>query len=534
MGLVYTLRSRPPPKRHPPGPNRIPIFGNLLQIPYGPIFSLRLGPQNTIVLNTAKTVNALLYDRSNTYSSRPVRHVVQDILSDGQRLVFLPYGTEWKAAHKSLLNVMGPNPSRKLRPLKVLESRIVIWDLMQHGDASLDPQSQNSNSNEAAEVPEPWFAIIRRYTTSIVMNVTYGHRITHIIKNSHLHKIYEALANFTQAGQPSNYIADVFSNFRKLPAILSPWQIRVRKMHEWYGGLLDSWKRSLISGSSNPSYIHTYLRERSDHPDHVPGGLTADGYQRNKLLAYTAATLLSTGSDTIASVMQSFILFMLLHPSVLELDRAEIDHACCRMPEFEFKKQCPFLIACIKETLRRYPPVVMTMCAQLMTFVAGIPHLAEVDDGYEGLFSPVGSTVIGNIWAIHHGPNIYSNPMAFQPGRFMDGSQKIKWGSGPESRSRGHHFCIGYTLAEASLFIVLSRIIWALDFTAPTNPENGSLIIPDINDEEDTWSIRFVRDSRIYLVSWKPRTPSWAEIIRKALDNAQLAWDTMDLERDKR
>ncbi|KAF8804079.1 cytochrome P450, partial [Phlegmacium glaucopus] len=113
-----------------------------------------------------------------------------------------------------------------------------------------------------------------------------------------------------------------------------------------------------------------------------PGvGLTPDSLPCDKLLAYTAGTFLEAGSDTTASTMQSFVLFMLSHPPVLKCVRAEIDAAVGavdesdgRMPEFEDEEKCPYFVACIKETLRRRPPTIM-----------GIPHLADEDDEYQGI-----------------------------------------------------------------------------------------------------------------------------------------------------
>lgn len=53
------------------------------------------------------------------------------------------------------------------------------------------------------------------------------------------------------------------------------------------------------------------------------------------------------------------------------------------------------------------------------------------------MFIPKGSTVIGNVWAIHMDPAVYPNPMAYQPERFLvDPKKKMHWGSGPETRDR--------------------------------------------------------------------------------------------------
>ncbi|KIK64878.1 hypothetical protein GYMLUDRAFT_160779 [Collybiopsis luxurians FD-317 M1] len=542
----------------PPGPRGIPILGNLLQIPvlrpypkfrewakqYGPVFSLKLGSQIVIVLNTAQAANDLLNTRSKIYSSRAPPHVAHDIMSDGQRLVFLPYDKEWKTAHKSVISALRPAAHAKaLRNIQELESRVTIFDLMNHGDTSLSPKFSDPASIHA-EVPDThWFALVRRYTTSVVMTATYGNRVNRATNNPQLHKIYDVLANFAHVGQPGNYLADVFPILRKLPDFLAPWRVAGRKMHEWemelWGGFLESGKKLLSAGTANTSYVNTYLRERSEggHPLDVPGvGLTDDGFLRDKLVAYTAGTVLEAGSDTTASTMQSFILFMLAHPPVLERVRKEIDEAVGaingsdgRMPEFEDEARCPYFIACIKETLRRRPPTIM-----------GIPHLADEDDEYEGMFIPKGSTVIGNVWTIHLDPAVYPNPMAFQPERFLptDG-QAIQWGSGPEARDRDHYvfgwgrrFCLGSHIAEASLFIVLSRLIWAINFTAPVDPTTGKPKIPDINDEEGTYTSGFVSVPRIYPVLFKPRSKGREDIIRKAYEETQSAWDLLGLEKD--
>ena len=65
---------------------------------YGEIFHLDIGPQHVVVLNTAEAADELLANRAKDYSSRAAPHVAQDIMSEGQRLIFLPYGREWKVS----------------------------------------------------------------------------------------------------------------------------------------------------------------------------------------------------------------------------------------------------------------------------------------------------------------------------------------------------------------------------------------------------------------------------------------------------
>ncbi|KAL6304972.1 cytochrome P450 [Sparassis latifolia] len=503
---------------------------------YGEIFYLRLGPQNVIVLNSADAADELFVNRSKNYSSRAPPHVAHDIMSDGQRMVFLPYDKEWKAARRSVQGAIGPSPSKKLRNVQEFESRVLLYDILCHGDKSItEPQV----SGPHGEIPEThWFAVVRRYTTSVVMNVMYGNRIHRLFNNPYLHKIYDVLANFTHVGQPGNYPADAFPILRKLPDFLAPWRQQARKMHDWemqlWGGLLNDDKNALRKGIARESFVNSYLRARGDagHEDAPGCGVTEDGWMRDKLLAYTAATVLEAGSDTTASAMQSFVLFMLSHPHVLQRAREEIDRVVGpdRMPSFEDEEQLPYLIACIKETLRRRAPTIM-----------GIPHSADEDDVYKDYFIPKGSTVIGNVWAIHMDPDRYPNPTAFNPDRFMAPENQGKWASGPDCQDRDHYvfgwgrrYCQGSYIAEASLFIVLSRLLWGIDFRAPTDPKTGQPSIPDMADEEATWSDGFVSVPHIYPVGFRARSEKHAEMIRKSFDEVQGEWQVLGLAMDER
>ena len=56
--------------------------------------------------------------------------------------------------------------------------------------------------------------------------------------------------------------------------------------------------------------------------------------------------------------------------------------------------------------------------------------MASEDDEYKGFFIPKGSTVIGNIWAIHMDPERYTKPEIFNPERFYEPGKPTRFGSG--------------------------------------------------------------------------------------------------------
>nr|BAK09499.1 cytochrome P450 [Postia placenta] len=528
----------------PPGPPGIPILGNLLQLnplrphptylkwaqKYGPIFSIKLGMQRVIVLNTAEVADELLVTRSKLYSSRPDLHVASDLVSDGQRMVLMANNRELKIARRTLQGILSPGPSKKMRNMQDLESRVLLRDLVVHGDSSL---TETFTEGPHGEVPERhWFSVFRRYTTSIVMSLSYGQRMNRFLDNPDLHKVYEAMSVFMHASEPGNYLADVFPILRRLPDILAPWRKEGRRMHEWemglWGKLLDECSSDIAKGIARTGFVSDYLRARAEAGlGDLPGnGATDDGvgWMRDKFLAYTAASVLEAGSDSSSTVMFSFILFMLSNPDALQRAREEMDRVIGpdRMPGWEDEDRLPWLVACIKETLRIRPP-----------FISGLPHVAEEDDVYNGYFIPKGSMVIGNVYGIHMDPARYLNPSMFDPERFYNADSGLQWNSGPDSQNRanyvfgwGRRFCIGKHLAEASVFIVLARLVWGVDFYAPADSHTGMPILPDVKDEA-SWTDGLVSAPKIFSVGFKPQSEKHAEVIRRSYVDVQAEWEAL-------
>ena len=98
----------------------------------------------------------------------------------------------------------------------------------------------------------------------------------------------------------------------------------------------------------------------------------------------------------------------------------------------------------------------------------------------------------------------------------------------------GRQFCQGSYVAEASLFITLSRLLWGVDFSAPVNPETGCPILPDLADEEKTWRQGLISLPNAFDVKFAPRSAKHAELIRKTFNDVQAVWRAMDMEEDER
>ncbi|KAL0059531.1 hypothetical protein AAF712_013730 [Marasmius tenuissimus] len=542
---------------YPPGPRKLPLLGNLLAIPisrqwvkfrewaleYGPIYHLKAGPVDIIVLNTPEATEDLLVKRARVFDDRLRMHVSFDIVSAGSRMALLNGGSpEYKLVRKAFATELGPFASRGQRRIQELESIVLLYDLLQHGNQTAELMGGKVCARESVHDPEflekHWFSLIRRFSTSLVMEMMYGERVHKIEGNKDLHEIYEVVENVAKIMLPGAFIADTFTFLQKLPDILSPWRLKAQEMHKreigLYGGFLTKIRTDHESGVNRPEcFVGNYLKARESS---VPAGKTSGrgltpcgGWLRDTLLAYSAGTVLEAGSDTTSSTIVSFVMFMLWHPPVLEKAREEIDRVVgeTRLPTYEDEDNLPYVAAIIKEVLRCRPP-----------FPVGAPHRSTEDTTYKGYFIPKGSVVIGNVWALNLDSSRFKNPTEFNPDRWMQASP-LQLGEDSLSLKRDHYtfgwgrrFCMGSHIAEASLFIVVAQITWGLDIHGTKNSSTGVTQCLDPWDENN-FSAGVV-SALPFNATFKARSSSHKEVIERSFKDAQGHWEILGLASDER
>jgi cytochrome P450 len=163
---------------------------------------------------------------------------------------------------------------------------------------------------------------------------------------------------------------------------------------------------------------------------HDDGSPMSDVELRDELM-----TLLVAGHETTASELAWGFVRLTREPSVLARLMAEIDA----------DHGDEYLTATIHETLRRRP--VLPNAA---------PRLVKQPVNIGGWDYPPGVCVVANSYLVHHDPDIYPDPYAFRPERFLDEQPGtytwIPFGGG---RRR----CLGASFALVEMKIVLRAIL---------------------------------------------------------------------------
>ncbi|KAJ6040677.1 hypothetical protein N7444_009582 [Penicillium canescens] len=188
----------------------------------------------------------------------------------------------------------------------------------------------------------------------------------------------------------------------------------------------------------------------------------------NKEIVYILSALYEAGSETTATVLQIFVLASVLHPECIGRAQLELDELVGndRMPTFEDMPRLPYVNAFIKEVLRWRPIAPL-----------GIPHAPSKTDEFMEYRIPEGSTIFPNNWTLDLDDAVFRDPYAFKPERWLEDPNL------PLSTfGFGRRACPGKQMAENSLYIAISRLIWGYNFNHAY--ENGLRV------ELDPWDMK--------------------------------------------
>ncbi|KAH6776597.1 hypothetical protein C2S52_014158 [Perilla frutescens var. hirtella] len=136
VALTPISQARKSSSRLPPGPYRLPIIGNILDLgskphhslaklsrKYGPVISLKLGAITAVVVSSPETAKVVLQKHDLSFSSRTIPCALEALNHHEFSLAWLPVGKQWRKLRKicreQLFSVERLDAGQELRREKV-------------------------------------------------------------------------------------------------------------------------------------------------------------------------------------------------------------------------------------------------------------------------------------------------------------------------------------------------------------------------------------------------------------------------------
>ncbi|KAK1674114.1 cytochrome P450 [Colletotrichum godetiae] len=173
-------------------------------------------------------------------------------------------------------------------------------------------------------------------------------------------------------------------------------------------------------------------------------------------LAANSNTLIIGGSETTATLLAGVTYYLLMNRDCLGKLTDEVRTTFKTEEEIDLVSvnKLTYMLACLDEALRVYPPVSM-----------GLPRVTPKGGANIcGKFVPENTIVAIHQWAINHNEKYFKDPYGFHPERFMGDE---KFASDNREAFQPFHIgsrnCLGRNLAYVEMRLILARLIWNFD-----------------------------------------------------------------------
>ncbi|CAN4097419.1 unnamed protein product [Withania somnifera] len=218
---------------------------------------------------------------------------------------------------------------------------------------------------------------------------------------------------------------------------------------------------------------HRY-QPSSVHRDFVDVLLSLQGSERlsDSDIIAILWEMIFRGSDTVAVLIEWILARMVLHTDVQSKVQEELDRIVGRsrsVIESDVTKMV-YLPAVVKEVLRLHPPGPLLAWARLAT----------KDTTVDGYHVPAGTTAMVNMWAITRSAEVWTEPLEFNPERFMNETEPIDFSVlGSDLRlapfGSGRRACPGKTLGLTTVTFWVASLLQEFEFRSTAGTKTVDL-----------------------------------------------------------
>ncbi|KAG7010998.1 Cytochrome P450 89A2, partial [Cucurbita argyrosperma subsp. argyrosperma] len=458
----------------PPGPPSIPIITTFLWLrrsplqlesflrsfaaKYGPVVTLRIANRPTIFISDRSIAHKALLQNGALFADRPRAPPMSKIISSNQHNISsASYGPLWRLLRRNLtFQILHPsriksyNRARKW-VLDILLKRLVshsksetpvtvidhfqyamfcLLVLMCFGDKLEEPQIH--------EIENVHRAMLLGFLRFNVLN--FWPKLTKIL----LRKRWEAFLEIR----------------RNQEKVIIPLIEARRKANQNRANRENRENRAETEKDFVVSYVDTLLD--LELPDEDNRKLT------DEEIVTICSEFLNAGTDTTSTALQWIMANIVKYPEIqhklfVEMKGVMGDGTGEEVKEEDLGK-LPYLKAVVLEGLRRHPPG---------HFV--LPHAVKEDTVLENYVIPKNGTVNFMVAEMGWDPEVWEDPMAFKPERFMKGGEEEEVAGFDITGSKeikmmpfgaGRRMCPGFGLAILHLEYFIANLVWRFEWKA--------------------------------------------------------------------
>ncbi|KAL4901846.1 hypothetical protein BDW74DRAFT_67207 [Aspergillus multicolor] len=294
-------------------------------------------------------------------------------------------------------------------------------------------------------------------TFDIIGDLAFGQSFGGLDSSEYHHwvrTIFEAVST-----SPLVFAMDAYPLLKPIIAALIPWRLIESRRKQIEHSRITVEKR-LKKGSYNRSdFVDAMLRSRSrgdDEKDEMTRPLTDEEIVAN------SNVLIIAGSETTATLLSGATYWILKTPGVLKKVVREVREVMANESDITVLKasaDLPYMLACLEETLRLYPPV-----------PTGLQRWTVDPINISGYDIPPRTKVSVHHSAAYTSPLYFHEPEKFIPERWLPAAKEDP--ASPfynDNRAIlqpfqvGPRNCIGRNLAYAEMRVGLARVLWNFD-----------------------------------------------------------------------
>ncbi|KAG2100171.1 cytochrome P450 [Suillus discolor] len=402
---------------------------------YGPLITIRLGMQNVVIIGRYKAAMDIMEKQGRTLADRPRLVAAGEILSRGLSLGFCGVGDRLRRMRRVLHTHLQPKSAETYQPLQMSQARTLILNILD------DPSNFQNHVVTCA--------------AGTILKVAYGKTSSTSATDPEVKEARYLMFRFRTVLRPGAYLADSIPWLKYLP---------------WYAPeLRDDYQRTTRLHTDQLNRVKLQMQSNEDIGPSFSKYILENGhlYDLTEMeMAYLAGSFFGAGTETTATAICTVLMAAAHFPEEQAKVQAELDAVIGRgrAPTFADKPSLPRLAAFISEALRWRP---LTPLGQ---FLNGSSSTEVHPENY---CIPAGTTVFGNHWAISRDPEVYPEPEAFKPQRWIDDQGRLRDDLTFFVYGFGRRVCPGLHVANRSLFINLLLILWAFQLSLdPTKPQD--------------------------------------------------------------